>query len=999
MSNNHFIVGLGGTGGKVIRELLKAIERNKDPKGEVPSDARFEFAYLDTSEGLLHETDQWMVLGKDVSLARPQRGIYAASGVRPVLNDPQSFPGMRDWIEPRRVFDFIDAGTAGAAQKRKLGRLVFAQNAKDIVRLFQDRLAQLKSDTKSAQATIHVVCGLAGGTGSGFVVDAVAQLRALCPNESDYRIVVYALLPDRGSPWAKDVAGHSAYYANGYAALAELNGMASRTYQPVNVLNGQRFDFSKYFNGCYLVNHVNEHKVSFDVKDEVPRIIAEFLYQKTLNKRWESLDRAERGENDTQFIEKDDGIPARAKLFMTFGIKRVVVPEQEIKEYMAYGFAEQASRQLMFNNFRQGEGYANEALERDWGAEARKADALQRFMLDDSHLTLDVAILEDDAKAGWKGIREYWNQVGTQLEIQIKSDKTLKESDWIATINNRMGVIFDDTYRRLGGVRKFYEVKDQARLDMARHIARTIEKEFFLGWSSGDRSLLQLRHHADALLGYLAQRKKEFEERIERSPASQDKLEQDILASIRAFNDVGFLSRHLMSKRETHFTELRERYQQLYTVRTLREGLVFAVRLLPLLTEQITSLRGRIDQLHQALDQATSHLNTERSGRLRQDDDPVYQQRIFDMPSIDGLLRTMTIDESGQRARTQQVRKAIIGLAGVEVDGFDRLVQRVTVGNLITTLIQQSAQITEVTHAELAKASAPVLHVNIVERLSRRYGHNPTALRNFVTDLYREAGSMVSVVDAEVNRMLVGSEGSMSGCQQAICVFLPESEAQREFRADLRRAFENEKDAGTEQAVLEGVLPNEVVVMKVSSLMPVRFIQDLDFLKGHYDALLRNADEAVLLHGEGDGSRLPPLFARTGIQVQALRERKPNLLLARLLGVLMERDNPESGEHEWFLRQTVDGRIRIRVLAGGGDWNSVLLADQPEDLQTALEKTVSASLASQFQHLEKKRALYQQFNDMVNARLEAVNFNEKDAVYMALDAMGLTIRQLIKLPD
>jgi hypothetical protein len=77
----------------------------------------------------------------------------------------------------------------------------------------------------------------------------------------------------------------------------------------------------------------------------------------------------------------------------------------------------------------------------------------------------------------------------------------------------------------------------------------------------------------------------------------------------------------------------------------------------------------------------------------------------------------------------------------------------------------------------------------------------------------------------------------------------------------------------------------------------------------------------------------------------------------------------------------------------------VLLADQPEDLQTALEKTVSASLASQFQHLEKKRALYQQFNDMVNARLEAVNFNEKDSVYMALDAMGLTIRQLIKLPD
>ena len=54
-------------------------------------------------------------------------------------------------------------------------------------------------------------------------------------------------------------------------------------------------------------------------------------------------------------------------MFLSFGIKRVIVPEEEIKEYMAYSFAEQVIYQLMFNNFREGEGYVDEEVRKDWG--------------------------------------------------------------------------------------------------------------------------------------------------------------------------------------------------------------------------------------------------------------------------------------------------------------------------------------------------------------------------------------------------------------------------------------------------------------------------------------------------------------------------------------------------------------------------------------------------------------------------------------------------------
>ena len=58
MSNNHLIIGLGGTGGKVIRQLKKTIERSKDAHGNSPSDARFEFLYVDTSRDELDKKEE-----------------------------------------------------------------------------------------------------------------------------------------------------------------------------------------------------------------------------------------------------------------------------------------------------------------------------------------------------------------------------------------------------------------------------------------------------------------------------------------------------------------------------------------------------------------------------------------------------------------------------------------------------------------------------------------------------------------------------------------------------------------------------------------------------------------------------------------------------------------------------------------------------------------------------------------------------------------------------
>ena len=998
MSNNHLIVGLGGTGGKVIRQLRKTLERNKDAHGKSPSDARFEYLYVDTSRDELDKKEEWKVLGKEIDLARSQFLINTASNVRPVLGDPDSFPGLKDWIEPRHVFDFVNSSTAGAAQRRKLGRVVFAQNASSFVKAIEDRLSVLESTPGSRKgAVIHIVCGLAGGTGSGSIVDAVAQIRHKCPDHDLYRILVYAMLPEKNSRRVKDVAGFSNYYANGYAALSELNALAVGQYKPINILDGSRLGHEIYFNGCYLINNINEHNVQFEVESEVPRIVAEFIFQKTMNKEWEGLGRAEKGENDIKNFESEEGIgKARAKLFLSFGIKRIVVPEQEIKEYLAYGFAEQATRQLMYNNFLDGEGYIDEAIQKDWGSEARKPDTLQSFLLTDAHLTLQTGILQDDAKnPAWKPIPEYWEKIVSLQIVDIKADKTIEETAWIPVLNSRLAKVFDESYRNMGGVRKFYEVKSNARLEMARHIGRHIEKELFASWKAGSYALIQLRQYTDALIAVLEERMAMLTERVAKTSVQREAIQARLTQLSAQFNNVSFLGKHLTDKRGGLFSGIATLLQDKYTLDTMHEGLKFACSLIPFVNEQLTALRGSIDSLHQNLAAATERVNQEKAARLGPAD-AVYQKRVFDQTAIDNILRTLKVDKAGQAANTQRVRQSLINLAGTDVDSFDQL-QGVSLGSTIATLSQESAQIVEMAHGEITKTLPAVLHVNIVERLQKKYDANQGGLKEFVAELYDEAGAMLVFNKTEVDRIVANNAGGSQGRSQTIGVFLPECESQKDFRTGLASLFENEKDPASDTKIASGQLPNQIVVMKIASLMPVRFIESLTEFKRHYDGLLADDKEAVLLHGEGDGKKLPPLFARSAAEVKAKGKRKPYLLLARLLGMVKERQNKTSGLMEWVFTYIAGGLPKVQVLQGK-NWSDVLEGEHPAELQAAIEKEVNKRIDADHKHIDKKRGLRDTYREMVLTCFTDAGEDDQDPEFVALSAMQDPLLEIIGVP-
>mgnify|MGYP004450599163 FL=1 len=62
--------------------------------------------------------------------------------------------------------------------------------------MFDAKWQSLSQNPDGSVVTYHVIAGLAGGTGSGCVVDVVSQIRKLFPQHLNNKIILYLLLPE-----------------------------------------------------------------------------------------------------------------------------------------------------------------------------------------------------------------------------------------------------------------------------------------------------------------------------------------------------------------------------------------------------------------------------------------------------------------------------------------------------------------------------------------------------------------------------------------------------------------------------------------------------------------------------------------------------------------------------------------------------------------------------------------------------------------------------------
>ncbi|MGH9427177.1 MAG: tubulin-like doman-containing protein, partial [Terriglobia bacterium] len=772
--------------------------------------------------------------------------------------------------------------------------------------------------------TFHICCGLAGGTGSGSLIDVVSQVRNLYRESRNYRIIVYALLPDQ-FPKANWDTGN--YHANGHAALLELNALSVNAFQPHNVAgNGDRLQLPDPFNGCYLFTNQNVNGLQVDVDKELPNIVADFLFQKiaaATAANWSTLARMENAENGDGTPESRPGanIGERSKRFLAFGIKRLAIPEEEIREYLTYKFARQAALQLRFNNWSDTLGFLDEPRNQDFGEFVKQKETQERWLISDDHLSLSRGILpEEISNKKWKPINQEWMDVIPQyVSLVQERDK----AGWLNELEKLCAQRFEDGYRGLGA-RKFYETKLAARKEHVREIRRRAESEIFEEWKNGVKSMHDISRLTNALVAALDERLKNVDNRILRAKENEEVAETKVKANRAEWAKVGFLS-DMLGKRQKLLDAQGECLRDLYIYRTQGEAWNFAKKLLQDLITEITRLGTDVHNCAALIDESIKEFNERIAHRCNDEKIDLRQSvvRFYKPDKVKEFGRDLDKDQTEQNRQAQGVRLALIEQLG-ESPGFATFHARIAKQRFFDVLEQKCETSATAAHDNLIatnKERNPLFGVNIVGTLEREFSGNEEGLRTFIHDLVSMAGNYLDFDPAEVNRSAPGIPAGIPTRVSQFMVIIPKAQEYVAFAENLKTLFRQQLRGDIPTEVIENdAKPNEITLVGVTNLFPLRYAKPLAFLKERYEKRLSQTDKPARvkleLHCEGDGSQYPELFVPS--REKLLDKALPYVILAKTLQIIKPLTNQATGSTDLFLVEQDEYGLPKRTKLGRG---------------------------------------------------------------------------------
>lgn len=873
---NHLLIGLGGTGGRVLAAFRKLMFERFD--GDVnPKDIWIDYLYMDSSKQDLAMKDpaQWSIMGKFVSLSADSVVAISAANLKDYVDNRSHYKYLAPWLGDNKDWTNIitdpkiQDGAAG--QKRRLGRLLFANGSPSFNKAVGNKVEKLRQNPDGRNTIFHVIAGLAGGTGSGSIVDVVTQLRHAFPDHTQDKIILYLLLPEEEPN--KEWATTDNYQPNGYVALTELNALDQHLFNPWNVserdLEVDRLDLTLPFYSAYLVTNTNRENIQFDLEKAIPSTIAEFLYQKTVGialrdnrKKGESatesasnfVNNVEKGENP-KYADYDS---PHCYKFNGFGIKRLAIPEQEIKEFFGYSFARQAVSKMLYNNLSKESGYVDEAQVTDDYSFVTKSENKQNWFITREHLCLSKPILADHKKEGWLPINDEYKKIDT-FRKEIMQNDTIQHADKLIAIRNRTKRFFEKDFRPIAdegqnGVATFYDKKTRfGREAIVEEIVKTINGDLLNMWTSGEKSLTQISGIFAKLLEYLAEEKQNFV-RLDSTADDEVKKHDRTLDAINAeWCKMGSLTKLLadisLNNRKDklsneYVTNLKGKYVQM----TFKHAYAFARLLIDDLTRAIQVAKGDVDntasQYQQALEKLIGYINSRCVVEL---EDRQCRQGVviknYDPSKVHKIQKGAIVNEKDNNERIRLMIAVLHGMLNPDKRNFREVYDKLKCGNIINELEKVGEQQSSTFFAnEIGRDYIPnyekLIGVNIIEKLYEEFSGNDEGLKDKLKRLVRHAAITNKHREVEVNNNH-GTE-----IRSSMFVILPDYDKNPDFLQKIEDLIKSFTDEGNIK-VSRGGNSNEIVVITLETNLTPRYLQNVYTLKERYDRLMASNSKKV----------------------------------------------------------------------------------------------------------------------------------------------------------
>ena len=1031
--SNHLVIGLGGTGGAVLRSLRKRIYQEFSSNDPTRGDAHIDYLYVDSSLSDLNNEEDWQTLGASVQLAPAQRLSIHGIGSG-VLDHLDEYPGINSFINRQDeamlkegVGAIISEGIGG--QRRRFGRMLMANNLcgptqESFIGRVHSRVRALKDKENVEDVTFHICAGLGGGTGSGSIVDAVAQIRnefrRTGGDNEKFKIQLYLYVPEKIIQIPGGENSNRFYQPNGYAALLELNAMSVGKYRPTDV----RGNTDEYGNVCrllegqepfdmaYLYTNVNEKGKSLDIHDMLPDIVGDFLFQRIVAASVSSDSKMQRlleNENNGLLPEENESKePVHGRRFMTFGIKRIEYPETEVVEYGAYNFARQCSMQMMYGLWDDARGYiecTEDMVGKDFSHRVARPDELAANLLDESHLMLDTPLPSiekvvqnwDPIVAGWEAYTGQFQRLIIQFYPDHNREWIHKFKEFAIPFYN--GDVSENGCYRDKGVKKFYDDSEKEIPGYAEEICRNIENRLFAFWKNGEMSILEIHKYLTELIKSFDERKKGFIKiKTDKNAYSKGELQTRIDEVELEYDKIGWMKDKLTHACQKKFNEYVDLKTKQFITDTQVYGYGYADKLLSEVATLLTVLKVNvIEPFMKVLKEFAVIMNNQASKKCKLSDleeadmknevvkeyDPKMVQ-----DTVVGFLRVRATQQSYAAA----LRTAIIDHVGTfTYGGFSDLMKEINVSTLQKIAVQACLEYAKRDFEAYSTkhVNQRLVNVNILDKLKHTECSTDEKRKLFIKNIYDAAQCFLPVNKDQGNK---GSKETAAIHGKFIQLCLPSYEGGEEFRNEFINDFaltcENE-DFRQSKDVCINFKNNQIVVITAHSGFPLRYVDNLKVLKEKYDILTRSEVKKMVVHTESFFKPLPSLYNKTNEDNK--KELLPYIMLAYSMdGVLVQKEDPEKGRKylAFGIKDEYLGRVG-RWVEVGTDMVDTLneLSKVTRALDTVeLKKLIVEELDTNYKHIEKKKQLMRQMGKTLDeVLLPLVGGNENHPIFVAFN--------------
>jgi hypothetical protein len=1031
MADNHIIIGIGGTGGKTIAGFKRLLCENKN--GETDStNYGVDCIFVDSdTEALNMNGPEWNIMGTNVGLGKGNTFPIMSRDMSPYIENANDYPSLKYWIGNKKQWSDLLGDTAKAGQeanqRRKLGRAFFSIRAQDFVKTLNSVKSNLEK--KSKRTKFHIVAGLAGGTGSGSIVDVACMIRKFYPNAL---INLYCVLPERNPSFNYT----SYYHANGYAALLELNALATGDFAPYDVSNNlltqdEKIDIrDRPFNVCYLV--ADENEANFPLVTSGKPLgslfinLSEFIFQTTVvtNNNIEHVVLAAEKMSNPDEVDKSNF--AFANKFYAFGYKRFAIPHQEIKEYFAYLFGYQAILQFLYNHFNRAEGYLDRSKNQSYNSIVANNEFLTKFNITRDHLILSFDILgqyKNEIKD--KGIDSVFIEILSSITNKVKQGdnydgRPVIKNQWLDAIFIWGNRYFQNGFRAVGqegGVLPFYETKAKDKNNLAAKIVNNLEEKLFEDWRAGKYSIEDVLGITKAVLQYLKDEKEKFNSEISKNVETVKILEQSI-QQIKNDWRTGFFN-SFFNDHEGKVKDTQNNVAQLLILKTKNNGMAYAKELIDSMIPYLNNLINNINTVNAYFNQIKDNFQTEYLSRCVIDEKQEGASvliKYYDPKAINSFADSLKKNIEVVDERINSLREKIYVIAKDSGNYFEKL-KKINVDEIQTELVHHSMNLSNEFFSDtklLEKISdKKINNHNILEKLRDEYSGHLDKLRLKIKELIKQA-ALSSIFDS------AQIDGTRKD-ERALLVVLPDLEGDEDFVKSIKKIFAEE---ASNLEITTGGNSNEVLLISLKRGAQVREFENVKVLKERYDALVATQGEEnayFKIHIE-DVKFFPTKVNPDSTTMDSLREVNkhksiiyglfkpsekelkkrmeniqkellPYMLLSKSIGVLLDAEHPETGKNVLCLmKETVIGTEPIIL---GKDLNESLDLISEEDAKLLI-RTTSNLLKEKYRHINTHDEVVENIKKELGKIQSSFNNNPLNPTVKRFKEAGLKAIEILK---